>query len=280
LKAEDQYKTQPEIAAELIRELQGMGLKFELVLADSLYGESDGNFISVLKQLQLSFVVAIRSNHGVWLPKGQSIRYNKWRKFNRVFSNGNQEVRYIREVIFGKRRDLRYWEITTDPEKLPENSTGFLMTDVRDIKYSEVGNFYGLRTWVEYGLNQSKNELGWADFRLTHYSDIQKWWEIVCSTYLMVSLHSSVFHSSHSYILKIFAEHPGWDKNYGWKNILNNLRLIVQPLIFFNRIKPWLKVFPIPQLASGFSYLISIMNTLHNHLFLSLWSDFFSFSSA
>ncbi|NDJ25712.1 IS701 family transposase [Nostoc sp. B(2019)] len=94
----DKYKTKPEIAAELIRELQGMGFKFELVLADSLYGESDGNFISVLNQLQLSFVVAIRSNHGVWLPKGQSVRYNKWRKFNRVFSNGNQEIRYIRAI--------------------------------------------------------------------------------------------------------------------------------------------------------------------------------------
>jgi len=32
---------------------------------------------------------------------------------------------------------------------------------------------------VEYGLNQSKNELGWADFRLTQYQDIEKWWEIV-----------------------------------------------------------------------------------------------------
>lgn len=63
----DKYKTKPEIAAELIRELQVMGFKFELVLADSLYGESDGNFISVLNQLQLCFVVAIRSNHGVWL---------------------------------------------------------------------------------------------------------------------------------------------------------------------------------------------------------------------
>ncbi len=62
--------------------------------------------------------------------------------------------------------------------------------------------------------------------------------------------------------VKIFAEHPLWDENYGWKNILNNLRLIVQPLIFFNLIKPWLKVFPIPQLSTGFSYLISIMNTL------------------
>ena len=276
----DKYKTKPEIAAELIRELQVMGFKFELVLADSLYGESDGNFISVLNQLQLCFVVAIRSNHGVWLPKGQSIRYNKWRKFNRVFSNGNLEVRYIREIIFGKRRSIRYWQVTTDTEKLPENSTWFLMTNVPDIKYSEVGNLYGLRTWVEYGLKQSKNELGWADFRLTHYSDIQKWWEIVCSTYLMVSLHSSVFSQSHSYILKIFAEHPLWDENHGWKNILNNLRLIVQPFILFNLIKPWLKVFSIPQLFTGFSYLISLMNTLHNHLFLSLWPDLFAFSSA
>jgi SRSO17 transposase len=280
LKAGDKYKTKPEIAAELIRELQRMGFKFELVLADSLYGESDENFISVLNQLQLHFVVAIRSNHGVWLPKGQSVRYNKWRKFDRVFSNGNQEVRYIREIIFGRRRDIRYWQVTTDTEKLPENSTWFLMTHVPGIKYSEVGNIYGLRTWVEYGLKQSKNELGWADFRLTHYPDIQKWWEIVCSTYLMVSLHSNVFSKSHSYILQIFAEHPLWDEKFGWKNILNNLRLIVQPIILFNLIKPWLNVFSIPQLHSGFSYLISIMNTLHNHLFLSLLSDFFSFSSA
>ena len=175
MQAGDKYKTKPEIAAELIRELQGMGFKFELVLADSLYGESDGNFINVLNQVELNFVVAIRSNHGVWLPRGQSIRYNKWRKFNRVFSNGNQEVRYIREIIFGKRRSIRYWQVTTDTEKLPENSTCFLMTNVPDIKYSEVGNFYGLRTWVEYGLKQSKNELGWADCRLPHYSDIQKW---------------------------------------------------------------------------------------------------------
>ncbi len=81
MKAGDKYKTKPEIAAELIRELQGMGFKFELVLADSLYGESDGNFISVLNQLQLHFVISIRSNHGVWLPKGQSVRYNKTLSF-------------------------------------------------------------------------------------------------------------------------------------------------------------------------------------------------------
>lgn len=121
LQSGDKYKSKPEIAADLIRELQVMGFKFELVLADSLYGESHSNFINVLKQLELSFVVAIRSNHGVWLPEGQNIRYNKWREFYRVFTDGSRKIRYIREVIFGKRGEIRYWEITTDKAKLPED---------------------------------------------------------------------------------------------------------------------------------------------------------------
>jgi len=29
--------------------------------------------------------------------------------------------------------------------------------------------------WVEYGLKQSKNELGWADFRMTSYAQIERW---------------------------------------------------------------------------------------------------------
>lgn len=30
------------------------------------------------------------------------------------------------------------------------------------------------------------HELGWADFRLTHYPQIEKWWGIVCSAYFLV----------------------------------------------------------------------------------------------
>jgi SRSO17 transposase len=94
-------QTKPEIAAGMMRELQAMGFKFKLVLADSLDGESDSNFLSVLSELQLDFVVAIRSNHGVWLPKGSQVRYNRWRPYSRIFSDGKQEKRYIREIVFG-----------------------------------------------------------------------------------------------------------------------------------------------------------------------------------
>jgi SRSO17 transposase len=35
------------------------------------------------------------------------------------------------------------------------------------IKLQAMGDHYGLRTWVEYGLKQAKDALGWADLRLT-----------------------------------------------------------------------------------------------------------------
>ena len=42
----------------MIQELQELGFKFELVLADSLYEENDTNFISILSQFKLKYLVA------------------------------------------------------------------------------------------------------------------------------------------------------------------------------------------------------------------------------
>lgn len=81
-------------------------------------------------------------------------------KFERVFSDGKTQTRYIREIIYGKRRAEQYWELTTDPQTLPKNAKECVMTHIENLKYHQVGNLYGLRNWVEYGLLQSKNELG------------------------------------------------------------------------------------------------------------------------
>ncbi|OWY60839.1 hypothetical protein B7486_67025 [cyanobacterium TDX16] len=58
----------------------------------------------------------------------------------RIFSNGKSETRYLQEIIFGKRRDWRYWTITTAPEKLPENSTWHLMSHLPEDLDKQVGN--------------------------------------------------------------------------------------------------------------------------------------------
>jgi hypothetical protein len=145
------------------------------------------------------------------------------------------------------------------------------MTKVPGIKYQEVGNLYGLRNWVEYGLKQSKNELGWSDFRFTNYSRIEKWWEMVMSAFLMVSLQSENLNR-----LKLktwdlsnkkreeIQEHPWWSEGLGWKNILNNLRLFLQPWSYFNLLKPWLVVIFKHSVIRSFTHLFAMLQQTVN----------------
>ena len=260
LKPEDEYQSKPQIAARMIQELQDFGFHVDLVLADSLYGEAKTTFVNVLDELELPYILAIRSNHGLWLPADQEVVSEPWQTFTRTFSNGTTETRYQQEVVYGRRRQKQYWLLTTDPETLPQNSTSFVMVKAPAIKLNEIGDSYGFRTWIEYGLKQAKDALGWADFRMTHYCQIEKWWEMVMSAFLMVSLFADAFNEACPLAHQIFAQHPWWKRQSGWKNLLNNLRLIIQPLICFNWLKPWLTVMPIPSMRTGFEQLISLMN--------------------
>jgi SRSO17 transposase len=276
----DQYLTKPEIAGMMIKKLRSMGFRFNLVLGDSLYGESGKNFIQVLNELDLNFIVAIRSNHNAWGVTDSKVKYSPWKRFKRVFSDLSSEKRYIREIICGKKTKIRYWQITTDFEELPKNTTWYVMSKYPEITPREVGNFYGLRTWVEYGLKQSKNELGWANFRLTHYSRIEKWWEIVMSAYLLVSLHGEQLLKLPPQSESRFSSHPWWEHSNSWNSILNNLRLILQPFTLFNLIKPWLTVFTVPKLSAGFLKLQMIVNNLTRSIFQNFNILDFYFSSA
>jgi SRSO17 transposase len=92
LKEGEKYQTKIELALEIIKELLEFGFKIELVLADSLYGEAS-SFIRRLDEFQLPWIVAIRSNHGVWMPFNENVRANKWHKFQRIFSNQTSQTR-------------------------------------------------------------------------------------------------------------------------------------------------------------------------------------------
>lgn len=217
--------------------------------------------MSILEEFGIEYAVAIRSNHAVSMAPGQRVRRNRWQEFERIHSNGEREKRYVREIIFGKRRQVRYWQITTDKDTVPEETTWYVMTRIAGISAK---NIYGDRTWVEYGFRQSKSELGWSDYRLTDYNDIEKWWELVMSVYLMVSLQGSVFQSqgqkenrssNQKTAREIAGTHPWWSVGKGWKDNLNNIRLFIETFGYLNRLKAWLCVFFTPRLIGYFSAL-------------------------
>jgi len=64
-----------------------------------------------------------------WLPKGQTVRCNQWRKFDRFLAIKTRSA-YVKRNHFGKKRNRRFWEITTDPKTMPENSTWYVMTEM------------------------------------------------------------------------------------------------------------------------------------------------------
>ena len=265
LKAGDEYQSKPQIAVEIIRQIQAMGFVIERVLADSLYGES-GDVTGVLNQLKLPYVVAIRSNHGVLMPKGQRVRYNRWHPYDQPLAEHPTQRRYIREIIFGTRRSVRFYQIT-------KGDTWFIMTNLTGDIISSVGSQYTLRNWIEYGFKQVKNELGWHDYRLTDYASIERWWELVFSAYLLVSLHAEQFKQRQAaqdndnnetqpepYPLP-FSRHCDWELGVTWKSALNNLRLLLQPYWCWAWLEQWLQVFPVPGLKRALHQLMDWMDT-------------------
>ena len=131
-----------------------------------------------------------------------------------------------------------------------------------------------MRNWIEYGFKQVKNELGWTDYRLTDYHSIERWWELVFSAYLLISMHANNFQlladkpvesqpenrTAQSELILQFQQHPWWENGTTWKSALNNLRLMIQPYIFYCLISPWLTVFPIPGFRRKFYDLIYCMD--------------------
>jgi len=272
LKPGDSYKSKPQLAIELIEELQAHGFPFSVVLADSLYGESS-DFTRALHRRGLSYVVAIRENHSVWTFPGEHKRYTNWRPYARIFTDGTQDERFVREIVFGSRGVVRYYQLTTDPKTQPKETTWYVMTNLPGKIERSVGNTFGLRTWIEYGLKQVKDELGWADYRLTDAASIARWWEVVMAAYTLVSLQSpdlaapaleaaAAGEPEEATPLPPVQAHPHWDHGFGWKPQLNNLRLLLQPFLCTCLLLPWLHLIPLPHLHAGLVELSALMNTV------------------
>jgi len=106
--------------------------------------------LGCLEELELNFG-SHKEESWSGVPKGQTVRCNRWRN-STDFQRSNSRNTLRKEIIFGRSR--RFWELR--PTKLPENSTWYVMTEMTGLNYKDVGNLYGCRNWVEYGLNQSK----------------------------------------------------------------------------------------------------------------------------
>ena len=81
------------------------------------------------------------------------------------------------------------------------------------------------------------------------------------------SLQTPVFQPQHPSAQDAYADkypqHRWWDHSHGWKNILNHLRLIIQPYVCSGMLAAWLCVFDMPAVREGLQHLVQTMNHFH-----------------
>jgi hypothetical protein len=61
----------------------------------------------------------------------------------------------MREIIFGQRCNIRYYQISKNYDANPKpDNTWFIMTNLPGKIQLEVAQLYSLRNWIEYGLSR------------------------------------------------------------------------------------------------------------------------------
>jgi hypothetical protein len=178
------------------------------VVAASFYGDNPG-FTDALLAAGVPFVLALKPRKGTWAPaehahtpveaagalgwRGPS-RPGRWRRVARRFRDRHTETWWAADARlggWGPDRPLRLVVATTDPRRLPAQSSWYLLTNLpqpashraQQANLAEVVRLYGLRNWVEQGYKQVKGELGWADFQVRSDRAIRRHWTLVCCAF-------------------------------------------------------------------------------------------------
>lgn len=187
LREGDVHASKLALAIEMLKEIAQWGLHVELVVGDSAYGMS-GEVVRCLKELNWDYALSIRSDFALRLSKDEEVWCKPWVQVERRFVDGETQLRWAQEVVWGKERAERYVLMTTDKTTQPANETSFVRTNLSGEGWlGHLPDAYGRRTWVEAAFRNQKTELGWHDWRLTRWEHIERWYEMVLSAYLLVS---------------------------------------------------------------------------------------------
>jgi hypothetical protein len=207
-KSDPEFRTKPQLAAELVAAARQAGIPFRAVVADCFDGDNTG-FVEALGRAGVAFVLALKPRKGVWAPDddphtpveaarelgwGGPGRPGPWRRVIRRFRDGHTETWWAADARLGGLGPDRHHRLvvaTTDPATLPKLTTWYLLCNLprpagrraQQAQLGEIVGLYGLRNWVEQGYKQVKDELGWADFQVRSDRAIRRHWTLVCCAF-------------------------------------------------------------------------------------------------
>ncbi|MEB3309030.1 MAG: transposase [Snowella sp.] len=202
LKDRDRYQRKCQLAHQLLFHLQELGIRINLILADDLSDE-ENQFQNHLDSFNVTYLLAKRSPQQIDPITKSAKRKEKWQLYEQKLSRYSAEMRYIRVLNSLSNSKNFLYQISKQAIDTPFlNKSWYLETnqtgDITNLinRISPLGE---IQNWLEYGAYQILCEIGWEDFRLTHYASIEKWWEIILSVHLFMSFQAN-YHGLETFI--------------------------------------------------------------------------------
>jgi hypothetical protein len=209
------FATKPELAVGLVDRAVAAGVRFAAVVGDCFYGPSETiTLVGALQRAGSPYVLALKPRMKTWARVEEAHspveaaedlgwrsrrRPGGWHRVIRRFRDGHTETWWAGDArlgSWGPDQPVRLVVASTDPGRLPERSTWYVVTNrphpdspqasdspLPAADLTEIVRCYGLRNWVEQGYKQVKRELGWADFQVRSDTAIRRHYTLVCCAF-------------------------------------------------------------------------------------------------
>jgi DDE superfamily endonuclease len=211
--ADPAFRTTPQLATLLLDAALTAGVSFRAVVADGRSGEHPA-LQTALWEGGVPSVLALRAQRGTWAPADDPhtpedaarqlswsgpAKPGGWPTVIRPFRDEQRERWWAADLPVrghGWDHPQRLVALTTDPARRPATSTWDLLTNrphpqapqaatspLPPADLAEITRLYGLRTGVEQGYTQGKQELGWADWQVRADRAIRRHWALGCCAF-------------------------------------------------------------------------------------------------
>jgi len=197
-RADQIYRTKPEIAAEIVRDARKNGLQFEWVGADALYGHAL-HFLESVQAMGEVFLADIHSDRHIYLkdpapylpPQGRGrmrVRYHsdahpvevrrwvkkqpdsRWQKINlREATKGDLVVEVLHERIWiwDKQSEAAHcWHLIVRRETDSPSTIKYSLSNAPEgTKLKKLVHMQAQRFWIERAFQDAKSHLGMAQYQ-------------------------------------------------------------------------------------------------------------------
>jgi SRSO17 transposase len=194
-KEDEQFKTKPQIAIDLIDKSLERGLKPGRILADSFYGDNI-NFLLELEKRKLEYVVTLKGRRNVYVKLPGDHRREKHRldevvktitaeQLTKVVLQGDK-LREVWVAIFAihfpNLTGTRTLAIQLDAPSVAEaKEVDYILTNASEETATAawIAREYSSRNWIEVFYRETKGWLGLTEYQVRNKNTIYRHWMLV-----------------------------------------------------------------------------------------------------